>query len=194
MYHVLEAMVRWLAPVLSFTAEEIWGNMPGKREDSVFLATWYALPAPRHGERLLREWSVIEAARDAVAAELERLRADGRIGSSLDAELDLYTEGRTWELLNGAGDELRFVFITSCARLHPYAERPKDAVDLGTGWQRNAEWGEEGLAVAVRPSAAHKCVRCWHRRDDVGADAAHPELCGRCVQNVDGPGEPRRFA
>ena len=194
MFHVLEAMVRWLAPVLSFTAEEIWRNMPGQRPDSVFLATWYDLPAPRHGERLLREWELVQAVRDALAAELERLRADGRIGSSLDADADLYAEGRTWELLKGMGEELRFVFITSCARLHPYAERPEDAVDLSTGWNRTADRRDEGLAVAVRPSGAEKCVRCWHRRDDVGANADHPELCGRCVDNVEGPGETRQFA
>ncbi|HEU5397983.1 MAG TPA: isoleucine--tRNA ligase [Gammaproteobacteria bacterium] len=183
MYHVAEAMVRWLAPVLSFTAEEIWHFLPGKREASVFLATWHALPGA--GKVDMRRWQQVLAVREAVRKELEKLRVAGAIGSSLDAEVDLYCEPELMQALGSLGDELRFALITSYARVHGDEPRPKDAV---AGEER------EGLWVKVAPSKHTKCVRCWHHREDVGADKKHPELCGRCVTNVDGPGETRRFA
>ena len=191
MYHVLEAMTRWLAPVLSFTAEEIWRHMPGERGPSVFLEQWHDLPQPAGAAALLARWRRIQAVREACAGELERLRVAGEIGASLDAEVSLYAEGETLDLLRGLGEELRFVLITSYAEVFPYEERPAEAADLGGGWQRE---GDERLAVWVRPCPHPKCVRCWHRRADVGGEAAHPELCGRCVENVAGRGERRAVA
>ncbi|MEW8043234.1 MAG: isoleucine--tRNA ligase [gamma proteobacterium symbiont of Phacoides pectinatus] len=185
MYHIVEAMCRWLAPILSFTADEIWGCIPWRRSVSVFTETWYqglfALDQDDSFDRAF--WSRVIGARIAVSRQLEQLRKEGAIGSSLDAELDLYCDGDLYQSLLGLDDELRFSLITSSARVHPLAERPEAAVESEVA----------GLYVLARPSEHPKCVRCWHHREDVGADAEHPELCGRCVVNVAGPGEQRRF-
>jgi isoleucyl-tRNA synthetase len=186
MYHIAEAMVRWLAPILSFTADEIWQHMPGKREDSVFLAGWhqglFTLDAGAPFDRDF--WQQVLSVRIAVSKHLEQARKDGLIGSSLDAELDLYCEPELADPLNRLGEELRFALITSAARVHPLEGRSPGA--------RATEM--EGLAVNVRRSGHAKCVRCWHHRADVGSDPQHPQLCGRCVGNVAGEGETRRFA
>jgi isoleucyl-tRNA synthetase len=184
MFHILEALVRWLAPVLSFTAEEIWRYLPGERSESVFLAQWHALPALPEGAVDPVFWCDIIGARQAVSKELEKLRVAGDIGSSLGAEVDIYCDAAWQERLSRLGDELRFVFITSYARVHSLDAKPAEA----------AETEIKGLFVRARPSAHPKCIRCWHYRDDVGAHAEHPELCGRCVQNVAGAGETRSFA
>ncbi len=186
MYHIIEAMSRWLAPILSFTADEIWQHIPGAREPHVFTATWYsdlfALDADDAFDRDF--WQRVLAARTAVGKHLEAARQGGLIGAALDAELDLYCAP---DLLNGLsrlGDELRFVLITSAARVHPLEDRPATASDTDV----------TGLAVQVRASPHPKCTRCWHHRADIGSDPAHPELCGRCVDNVTAGGETRRFA
>ena len=186
MYHIAEAMVRWLAPILSFTAEEIWAGLPGERAESVFLSTWYAIPG---GGRAAADvdWPLMLKVREAVSRELERLRNENRIGSGLAADVDLYCEDAVLARLNELGEELRFVFITSEARAHPLSERPDDAVEI-------EEFSAGSLFVVARPSQSDKCTRCWHRRPDIGGDPAHPEICGRCVVNVDGDGEERRFA
>ena len=192
LYYVVECLVRWLAPILSFSAEESWQHMPGRREDSVFLSTWYELP-PAFGVQsgFLESngdefWARVIAVREQVSKELEKLRVAGRIGSSLDAEVELYVDAETAGLLATLEDELRFVFITSAARVHPLDERPVDAVDAGsTGMP---------LWIEARSSGFAKCVRCWHHRADVGNADAHPELCARCVENVAGVGEVRRYA
>jgi isoleucyl-tRNA synthetase len=192
MYLISEALVRWLAPILSFTAEEIWKNLPGERGDSVFLETWYALPGmfsatlPDSDRFDMDYWQQILSVREAVSKELEKLRVAREIGSSLDAEVDLYCDGGLLEKLSYLQDELRFVLITSYARLHPLQERPDDAVEV--------EYEGCVLAIRIQPSAHAKCVRCWHHREDVGASEQHPELCGRCIENVEGGGELRRFA
>ncbi len=188
MYHILEAMTRWLAPILSFTAEEIWRHLPGARGPSVFLTTWYEGLFVVGDEEPLNAayWERLLAVRETVGKELEKLRVVGGIGSGLDAEVDLYCEGALAEDLGRIGDELRFFLITSYARVHPLAARPTEAVEVLV----------EGRPLAVRaaPSAHAKCVRCWHHRADVGQHAEHPELCGRCVENVVGEGEARWFA
>jgi len=192
MYHIAEALVRWLAPILSFTAEEIWRHLPGSREDSVFLSTWYELPPAYYseGEILQRMgadfWERIVVVREAVSKELEKLRVAGEIGSSLDAEVDLYADETTQDLLKAIDDELRFLLITSYARVHPQEEAPDDAVGV--------DLPELSLSIRATPSAHKKCIRCWHHREDVGANAEHPEICGRCAGNVAGDGEQRRFA
>jgi isoleucyl-tRNA synthetase len=183
LHHVAEAMVRWLAPILSFTAEEIWHHLPGKREESVFLATWYALP--EGGKTDMPLWQRVLSVREAVRKELEKLRVEGKIGSSLDAEVDLYCEPELAQTLSSLGEELRFALITSYARVHDDAQKPKDAV---------ADPEVPGLWVKAKASEHVKCVRCWHHRADVGQDKSHPELCGRCVSNVTGAGETRKYA
>jgi isoleucyl-tRNA synthetase len=192
LYHVAESLVRWLAPILSFTAEEIWLALPGERPESVFLSSWHELPPAFYpeGEILQRMgtdfWERIIEVREVVSKQLESLRADGAIGSPLDAEVDLYADEEACTLLAAIKDELRFVLITSYARVHPIEDCPQDAVDGNI----------PGLNFRVRvtPSAHTKCIRCWHHREDVGTNPGHPEICGRCVTNVTGSGEQRRFA
>jgi isoleucyl-tRNA synthetase len=179
MYHIAEAMVRWMAPVLSFTAEEIWQYMPGARGTSVFLDTWHAIPAPA-ATRV--DWTQFLRVRETVARSLESLRAAGTIGSSLEARVELYADGVLANVLGALGAELRFALITSEAEVLPAAQRPADAL------------AGEGFWVAARAAAHDKCARCWHLRPDVGAVTEHPMLCARCVTNVDGPGESREWA
>jgi isoleucyl-tRNA synthetase len=185
MYHMLEALVRWMAPILSFTAEEIWRHMPGSRGASVLLETWYAIPAD-DADELTSEgyWDKVLAVRAEVAREIERARVAGTIGASLEAEVDLYADAGLRAVLERLGEELRFVFITSGARTHDLAAQPSMGIETAL----------KGLRVQVNPSAHAKCARCWHRRADVGANAAHPLLCGRCVTNVSGSGEQREVA
>jgi isoleucyl-tRNA synthetase len=183
---IVEALVRWIAPILSFTAEEIWRLLPGKRPISVFLATWAELPQGA-AERPSIDWNRVLEVRSVVSRELEKLRAGGAIGAPLDAEVDLYCAPALYDPLSQIGDELRFIFITSDARVHPASERPTQAAALDESTEP-AGW------VLVTPSAQKKCIRCWHKRADVGVHADHPEICGRCVTNVVGPGEQRRFA
>ena len=171
-WHVAEAMVRWLAPILSFTAEEIWGFLPGAREASVFHATWHRFPAiPADGI----DWEALIGLRTQVAGELERLRASGEIGAPLEAEVRIECPPAAHAALSALGDELRFFLITSAAEIV-------------------AVPGAEAIAVRVTPTTSKKCVRCWHRVADVGTHAEHPELCGRCVSNITGPGETRHYA
>ena len=184
-HHIVEAMVRWLAPILSFTAHEAWRHIPGERSESVFLETWYDGLFGLEGRGQLDEadWQRILEARGAVSQQLEGMRKAGDIGSSLDAEVTLYCDGELHASLAKLGDELRFVLITSYASLRPLADRTDGAMDSEL----------EGLAIEAVASRHAKCVRCWHHREDVGSHPDHPELCGRCVENVDGEGETRRY-
>jgi isoleucyl-tRNA synthetase len=186
LYKIADAMARWMAPILSFTAEEIWENLPGEREDSVLLAGWGA-PLLRLSANDAMDagfWDQLIAVRAAVNKQLEVLRGAGELRGSLDAHVTLYCDGELAARLASLGDELRFVLITSEANVADAASAPDSA----------AATEMEGLRVAVHASQAQKCERCWHRRDDVGSGEAHPTLCGRCVSNVEGPGEVRRFA
>jgi isoleucyl-tRNA synthetase len=184
-FWIVEAMVRWLAPLLSFTAEEIWRHMPGSRNESVFLNTWVALPQGA-AQRPQIDWDTLLRVRSGVMRELEKLRNAGAIGAPLDAEVDVYCAPHVLQVLQPFGEELRFAFITSAARVHRGDSRPPEAAA--------AEEGNDDFAwIVARPSSAKKCVRCWHKREDVGSSAEHPELCGRCVTNVAGPGEQRRY-
>jgi isoleucyl-tRNA synthetase len=183
MYHIAEALVRWLAPILSFTADEIWQHMPGERSDSVFLETWY--------DKLFRldetdaisedQWTEIIRARSAVSKELEILRKNGDIGSGLNAEVTLICEGELKSALDALGDELRFALITSAATV-----KSDDDVDA-------TQTELAGLKVRVFPSGHAKCDRCWHQREDVGSNPGHPDLCGRCITNIEGEGEVRHY-
>jgi len=184
MYHVLEELVRWIAPILSFTAEEIWQLVPGEREESVFMSTWYEGPGRIADEAYGPEfWERATALVETVKEAIEPRRASKEIGGSLDAEVFVAARsdaGRA--LLDAFGDELRFLLIVSDATIAEVGDAPAEA-----------HRGDE-FVVWVKKSEAVKCVRCWHRREDVGADPGHPELCGRCVENVAGSGEVRRMA
>ena len=185
LFHVTHALARWMAPILSFTGEEVWGELtpnppplagaganagPAPIDDSVFLHTWHALPAA--DSPLVERWTRIRAVRALVSKELETVRAAGHIGSSLQAGIVLHASPETFALLSPLGDDLRFVLIVSQCTL---VAADSDRVD-------------------VVPSAAKKCERCWHWRDDVDADPVHPGLCGRCVENLYGTGEVRSHA
>ena len=190
LYHVLQALVRWLAPILSFTAEEIWLNMPGERSESVFLETFYTGLFTLDADSAFspERWQRVLETRQAVSKELEKLRVAGGIGASLDADIDLYCDGQLYQDLQSLGEELRFVLITSAARVLPLADHP-------TGMGVQLEIAEQTLGIVAGVSPHAKCVRCWHHREDVGQHAEHPELCGRCVENVSTPaGELRRYA
>jgi isoleucyl-tRNA synthetase len=186
MYWIAEALVRWLAPILSFTSEEIWRYMPGERDQSVFFQTWLELPKGSDAA-LAIDWDAVFAVRAAVSRELEKLRVGGAIGGPLDAEIDLYCAPTLEKALAAFGEELRFAFITSAARVHPASERPAHAVAAEEG-EQNSVW------IVVRASEHGKCIRCWHKRPDFGTNPQHPELCGRCVINLEGPGETRHFS
>ena len=186
MYHVVEALVRWLAPITSFTADEIWQAIPGQRGESVFLETWYQGLQPMSQDAAINHdtWNRIMAVRAIVSKELEQLRGQGAIGSSLNAEVSLYGDDNYFAELGKLGNELRFVLITSEAHIIQLAHAPADAVSTEL----------DGLKLKVTVSEHTKCVRCWHQRPDVGHHAEHPELCGRCVDNVAGEGEKRHYA
>lgn len=186
MYHIAEALVRWVAPILSFTAEEIWENLPGEREASVFLATWYEqLTELENNTPMGRNyWQQVVAVRDCVNKAIESERSAGHVRGSLDTRVRLYCADELLAELATLGDELRFVLITSDAQLAPLSEAPADAQVTEL----------DGLVVSVSVAADEKCERCWHRRADVGRHPVHPALCGRCVENIDGAGEQRLYA
>jgi isoleucyl-tRNA synthetase len=183
MYHIAESMVRWLAPILSFTAEEIWRFLPGEHGESVFLETWHTVPETPSDTI---DWPSLIHLRSDVVRELEKLRDAGSIGAPLDAEVDIYLAPDEFARFSALGEELRFLFITSQARVHEVSTPPESAVLA-------ANTGRAGVWIALKPSSDTKCIRCWHRRPDVGRYADHPELCGRCITNVDGPGEQRKY-
>ncbi len=188
-YHIIEAMTRWMAPILSFTAEEVWEQIPGKHGDSVLLGTWYeGLFELNTADTMNFDfWSAIQETRTHVSKQLEQIRVDGKIGSSLDAEVKLYCSDKLFNSLSALEDELRFVLITSYASVHPISEAPASAEssELESG---------ETISISVDKSSHQKCTRCWHLREDVGSHANHPELCGRCIDNVEGDGETRHYA
>ncbi len=183
MYHIAAAMVRWLAPILSFTAEEAWSFLPGPRVESVFLTTWHQFPPGAERESAI-DWPAFIALKTDVSRDLERLRAAGAIGAPLEAEVTIYAPPSAAAKLAALQDELRFLLITSQARV----------VETDSPGGNGVPTSAEGVWIEVEPSRQPKCVRCWHLRSDVGSDPRHPELCARCVGNVEGPGETRRFA
>jgi isoleucyl-tRNA synthetase len=173
LYHITQSLLRLMAPILSFTAEEAWKVLhPG--EDTIFARTYYAFPEVPGAAGLLDKWSRLRAVRSQVQKLLEGLRSEGRIGSSLQAEVEIAASGEKLELLQGLGDDLRFVLITSRAAVVAASE------------------AEE--VIRAVPSGHGKCERCWHYRADVGASPDHPALCGRCIDNLQGAGECRLYA
>jgi isoleucyl-tRNA synthetase len=181
MYHIAESMVRWLAPILSFTAEEVWRYLPGRRAESVFHATWHEIPEAPAGAV---DWNALMELRTDVTRELERLRTAGAIGGPLDAQVEVYCTAAQYPRFAALGAELRFLLITSEARVHEVATAPAGASPAAN---------LEGVWLAVGPDPDPKCARCWQHRPDVGSHPAHPQLCGRCIGNLELPGEERRF-
>jgi isoleucyl-tRNA synthetase len=171
LWHITHSFVRLMAPFLSFTAEEAWKQLGAS--ESIFMETYWAFPAVPGSEiSLPAKWSRIRALRELVNKEIETLRAGGLVGSSLQAVVTLTVPTDDYELLSSLGADLKFVFITSAMELH----------------------SGDTIQISVQPSADVKCDRCWHYRDDVGADPAHPTICARCVSNLVGAGEIRTFA
>ena len=181
MYHLIETMTRWIAPILSYTADELWEHIPGKRAESVQLDLWYAIPQAKATSMTAEYWAQIMDVKQAVNKSLETQRNQGVIGGSLSAEITLYAVPELHTQLLQLGDELRFVLLTSKASLVA-------SEDGGT------ETELAGLRLDIHASEHTKCERCWHHREDVGVVAQEPELCGRCVDNVSGAGEIRQFA
>ncbi|WEN16693.1 isoleucine--tRNA ligase [Rhodanobacter sp. AS-Z3] len=186
MYRIAEALVRWLAPVLSFTAEEIWQQLPGEHGESVLFETWYdGLSAPQSSPEQRRYWTDLLALRDASSRVLENMRKSEQLGAALEAKLVVHADAALAARYAESADELRFFFITSDFSLAPLAARTDQAAKV------ELEGADAWVSASV--SDATKCVRCWHRRDDVGSHAEHPELCSRCIGNIEGPGEDRRW-
>ncbi|MFT6967606.1 MAG: isoleucyl-tRNA synthetase [Cellvibrionaceae bacterium] len=187
LYHIAEAFTRWITPILSYTADELWDALPHveSREKTVFASQWYQFPQiSKTNEDLdASYWQLIADVKDAVNKVIETKRTDGVVGKALSASVSLYCQGELARQLNRLENELRFVLITSNAHVVE-GMAPVNAVGTDV----------DGLAVLVEPSEDAKCVRCWHQCADVGNVPAHEELCGRCVENVDGNGEVRYFA
>ncbi|HEU0234029.1 MAG TPA: isoleucine--tRNA ligase [Gallionella sp.] len=175
LYHITHSLVRLIAPILSFTAEEAWEVLSGRDDGSVFFEEWYGLPDAQLDGEAIAAWLKIGAWRVKVNKQLEEARSAGLIGSALAAEVDVYVAGEDCEVLARLGDDLRFVFITSRATVHRVAAEAEQHID-------------------VSASLHDKCERCWHYRADTGADAQHPTLCARCVSNLFGNGEARKYA
>jgi isoleucyl-tRNA synthetase len=176
LWQITQAMLRWMAPFLSFTAEEAWtvlgseGKTPLTTRESIFMDSYVNLA--NADSTLLTKWARIREIRDVVNKDIEVLRAEGKVGSSLQATIALTVTADDHALLSSLGADLKFVFITS-------------ELSLLAG---------DALNITAAPSQAVKCERCWHYQDDVGSDTSHPTLCGRCVTNLCGPGESRVFA
>ena len=185
MYHIAEAFVRWIAPVLSFTADEIWHTLPGKREAHVLMATWYdnLQPLPANAALSAADFDAVFVLRDAVSKVLEPMRVNGEIGASLQAEVDLFVDDSLLQKLQQVSSEARFLFITSQLNLKPLSEKNEQALAV------------ENSPVFIHAQASKhtKCVRCWHYREDVGSHSDDPELCSRCELNVNGVGEVRQY-
>ena len=186
LYYIVEALVRWMAPIMSFTADEIWNEMPGERDKFVFTGEWFdGLFGLAEGEELNNTfWSDIQSVRSAVNKLLEDARKDKTIGSALQAEVTLYAEDALVKKLLKLEDELRFVLLTSTASVKAIGEKTETAQQTDI----------EGLFVEVSPVGGEKCDRCWHHTSDVGTIDGHEKICGRCVSNVEGEGETRKFA
>ncbi len=175
LYHITHCLMRLTAPILSFTTDEIWQTLKVSDETTVFEEEWYMLPAHGLEAAQILAWQAVVSARSDAQKEIEKLRESGAVGSSLQAELEFHLDGDAYKALNALEDDLKFVMITSSAKVCKAAK-------------------ETNRKILVKPSAHKKCDRCWHYRADVGADANHPTICGRCVSNLFGDGEQRTHA
>ena len=185
LYYIAESLVRWMAPVMSFTAQEIWEALPGERSRFVFTETWFSGMDDLTSESELDNdfWQQVLAVKTEVNKSIEKMRNEQGLGASLEAKVTLFTNAEIAEKLAKLEDELRFVLITSAAVVVT-DDKPANAIDTEL----------DGLAVLVEKADGKKCTRCWHVREDVGSNSEHPELCSRCITNVDGDGESRFYA
>ncbi|ABV35805.1 isoleucyl-tRNA synthetase [Shewanella sediminis HAW-EB3] len=186
LYLISEAMVRWIAPILSFTADEIWQLLPGEREKYVFTQEWYqGLESVTLDSDLSDEyWEQLLTVRGEVNKVIEQARREKQIGGSLEAEITLYADDALSQALATLGDELRFVLLTSKTQIVALSSAPADAIETEM----------TSLKLGLHKAESEKCERCWHHREDVGQVEAHPTLCTRCVTNIEGDGEVRQFA
>ena len=186
LYHIAQAFVRWMAPIMSFTAEEIWQYLPGEKEESVLFTTWYTNLSALPVDAVMNQsyWETVRSVREAVNKEIENQRNAGKVGSALEAEVTLYCEPALKAVLDQLKQELRFVLITSTVNVVPSDNTVTDhiATDIA------------GLTLKIEATKHVKCERCWHRCADVNVNASYPGLCGRCVENVAGAGEVRNYA
>ncbi len=187
LWHIAEALVRWMAPIMSFTADEIWGHLSGQREQYVFTGEWYQGLFGLSEDESLNDpyWEQLLKVRGEVNKVIEQARADKRIGGALEAAVVLYADDSLAEKLRALGDELRFVLLTSAVQVADYQSAPLDAVQSEH---------LKGLKIVLNKAEGDKCQRCWHYTTDVGQNPEHAEICGRCYSNVTGAGEERKFA
>ena len=185
MHHILQAMIRWITPIITYTADEIWTLLG--HEKSVLFEQWYELPEVKSNSQWGdSNWHLIQQIKDANSKLLEQMRTKGEIGSSLDASVKIYLKDEMMSKLSSINEELRFVLITSAAEFLPEAEKADSAVECKL---------ETGVVHILAETAnGEKCIRCWHKREDVGSYSEHPELCGRCIENIEGDGEQRYYA
>lgn len=185
LYHLAEYIVRWLAPILTFTAEEIWQYLPGERDESVYLSQWYrpTLHFDEH-EYDFVFWQTVRLVREEVNKSLELAREESQIGSGLETHITLYVDETLKSILSKLHDELHFVLITSGVTLDALENAPSTLPDSGI----------KGLKVSVGALTYDKCERCWHRVEDVNSDQNYPGICNRCVENIAGTGETRLYA
>ncbi|HAR76043.1 MAG TPA: isoleucine--tRNA ligase, partial [Psychrobacter sp.] len=194
-YHIAEALIRWITPILSFTAQEAWEVLHGSNTNEasyVFTEEWYTFPTFELSAISNDDWQRIMLAKDMVNKHIETARGEKIINANLSADVSLYADGAMYESLAKLGEELRFVLITSSATLKPLSAAPTDVAS--TDEQTDTGSTAADLVVEIKAATGTKCVRCWHIRNDIGTDSAHPELCARCVTNVSGNGEVRHYA
>jgi isoleucyl-tRNA synthetase len=178
MYHILEALTRWIAPILSFTADELWAYLPGERNASVMLNTWYdtLVPLSENAAFDVEFWLHVFKARDVVSKAIEQKRNEGEVKGGLTTEVIIHAGGQWHIPLQQLGDELKFVLITSKVKLI------------------HDTTSDTALQVEVMASSHARCDRCWHQTEEVGQNETHPELCERCIDNIAGEGEQRHYA
>ena len=197
-YHMTHALIRWITPILTFTAQEAWEVLQGKNGADagyVFTESWYVFPEFELSALSNDDWQRIMRAKDMVNKQIETARENKLINANLSADVTLYADGPMYDSLAKLEEELRFVLITSKATLAALSEAPSAINEAdGLPTEDQSENSVTDLSVNVSAATGTKCVRCWHIRDDIGVDAAHPELCARCVTNVTGNGEVRYYA
>lgn len=188
-YHIAHALLRWIAPILSFTAQEAWEILKGPHTSNgdgyIFTEEWYEFPPVVLDDVSESDWQAILNVKETVNKAYEIARTDKVINANLSANVTVYAPDTIMASLNRLGDELKFVFISSQASVKPFAEKPSDVTYSDEDSQ---------VAVVVKPATGEKCIRCWHIREDIGINPAHPEICGRCAENVEGQGEVRHYA
>jgi len=184
LFHIAEAMTRWMAPIMSFTAQEIWQALPGERDQFVFTGQWYDGLVKSGSDELNDHWQTILTVRDQVNRVLEAARKEDVIGATLQAKVTISADKELADKLTALGEELRFVLLVSEVNVEVVTSQPEGSVETEV----------ENLFIQVASTDATKCERCWHYTDDVGSVEEHVDICGRCVTNIHGEGEVRNFA